>query len=180
MKEKIIYAIIIIALLLSLQDIYPQVAVKRCVFGSGGVLSETNNYKLSGTLGQTLIGEVINTDLQTMNGFWYQVNATITSVESNPEELPAEFSLQQNYPNPFNPATTIKYSIPVVESRDVVPVKLILYDILGNEVVTFVNEEQRPGIYEIVFHASNLASGIYIYRLTTEGFVQSKKLVLMK
>jgi PKD repeat protein len=89
--------------------------------------------------------------------------------------LPLEYSLEQNYPNPFNPGTIIKYSIP-----DDGFVKLSVYNMLGEEVANLVNTQQKAGRYEINFNASNLASGVYVYRLEAPNFTSSKKLMLMK
>ena len=88
---------------------------------------------------------------------------------------PATFSLEQNYPNPFNPNTTIKYSIPEDGS-----VKLKVYNLLGEEVITLVNSFQRAGRYEVVFDASKLASGVYSYRIETQKNTSVKKMILMK
>ncbi len=85
------------------------------------------------------------------------------------------YELSQNYPNPFNPVTTINYSISSNGN-----VQLKVYDILGREVATLVNETKVPGNYKVNFNASNLASGVYFYRLQTGSFVQTKKMVLMK
>jgi hypothetical protein len=107
--------------------------------------------------------------------------STIVSVENEPEEIVNEFSLLQNYPNPFNPTTTIKFSIPSVETiRRVVSTKLIVYDILGREISTLVNEVKAPGTYEVQFDASNLTSGIYFYRLIAGDFVQTRKMILLR
>ncbi|MFZ5948282.1 MAG: VPS10 domain-containing protein [Stygiobacter sp.] len=120
----------------------------------------------------------------------------ITSV-SNEAEIPDGFSLYQNYPNPFNPSTTIKYSILNVmvsssnhdvtlrqsrQSRDQSDniVTLKVYDILGKEVATLVNERQSAGNYEVKFDGSNLSSGVYFYKLQAGEFSQTKKLLLMK
>ena len=92
---------------------------------------------------------------------------------------PENFQLEQNYPNPFNPSTKIKYSIPV-ETRDRVSVQLIVYDILGREVATLVNEEKPSGNYSVEFNALNLPSGIYIYTLRAYGIAQTKKMTLLK
>jgi hypothetical protein len=86
-----------------------------------------------------------------------------------------EYELVQNYPNPFNPATIIKYNIP--KSGEV---KLRVFDILGREVTTLVNSYQKEGRYEVEFNASKLASGVYIYRLEADDFVNSKKMLLVK
>lgn len=91
------------------------------------------------------------------------------------ELLVKEYSLVQNYPNPFNPSTIIKYQIPKAGN-----VKLVIYDILGREVTRLVDEFQNDGRYEVKFDASNLSSGIYIYRLEANDFVDSKKMMLVK
>ena len=99
---------------------------------------------------------------------------------------PKEFVLYQNYPNPFNPSTTIKYEIPNVGTRDRVSVRIIVYDILGNEVATLVNEEKQPGVYEVEFgnvrtsRDLSLPSGIYFYQLKAENFTSIKKMVLLR
>ncbi len=90
-------------------------------------------------------------------------------------ELPLEYSLEQNYPNPFNPSTTIKYSIPEDGF-----VKLAVYNMLGEEVASIVNTTQKAGRYELNFDASQLSSGVYVYRIEATNFTSSKKLVLMK
>jgi photosystem II stability/assembly factor-like uncharacterized protein len=97
----------------------------------------------------------------------------IVEVEFN--QVPEEFRLYQNYPNPFNPKTSIQYAI---SSRQFVTLKV--YDILGNEIATLVNEEKQPGVYEVEFDASSLASGIYLYQLKTGAFVQTNKMVLLR
>ena len=97
-------------------------------------------------------------------------------VSINDEKVfPLKFELKQNYPNPFNPHTTIKFSIPEL-SR----VILKVYDIIGNEVATLVNEIKAIGSYEVSFNASRFASGVYIYSLKAGSFVQTRKMILMK
>jgi len=98
----------------------------------------------------------------------------ITDVKTN-KLLPTEYSLQQNYPNPFNPTTTINYSIPKSGF-----VKIIVYDVLGREVTIIVNENKPVGNYSVKFDAGKLSSGIYIYTIHANDFVQSKKMILMK
>jgi len=89
--------------------------------------------------------------------------------------LPSEFALSQNYPNPFNPTTVISYQLPVTNV-----VTLKVYDILGKEVVSLVNEVKVAGNYKVTFDASRLASGMYFYRLSSGNFYSVKKLVLIK
>ncbi len=90
-------------------------------------------------------------------------------------QVPADFELYQNYPNPFNPSTTIAYGI---SANSFVTLKV--YDILGKEVAALVNKEQAAGHYELHFDASNLSSGIYFYKLETNGFVKTNKMLLLK
>lgn len=94
--------------------------------------------------------------------------------------LPTEFELSQNFPNPFNPSTTIKYSIPNEETLHAMPVQLKVYDVLGKEITTLVNEEKEAGTYTIEFNAKNLPSGMYFYRLETSNFVRTIKMSLVK
>jgi hypothetical protein len=88
---------------------------------------------------------------------------------------PSKFELSQNYPNPFNPATTIQYIIPQTGN-----VKLILYNILGQEVKTLINEMKEAGTYTINFNASELNSGMYLYKIESNGFTQTRKMTLLK
>ena len=90
-------------------------------------------------------------------------------------ELPGKYSLEQNYPNPFNPSTTIKYQIPQLSF-----VTLKVYDVLGNEKTTLVNEEIPVGNYEIKFDAIGLPSGVYFYQLKAGDFTSMKKMILLK
>lgn len=94
------------------------------------------------------------------------------------EGIPILFSLHQNYPNPFNPVTKIKFDIPTVD-RDR-SVKIIIYDLLGREVVTLVNEQLMPGSYEVDWDGSGFASGVYFYSLVSQDFVETKRMVLLK
>ncbi len=103
-------------------------------------------------------------------------NGGVTFVEEEEiDEIPTEFLLSQNYPNPFNPSTKIRYSVP--QSSSVV---IKVFDILGNEIETLVNEEKSVGTYELNWNAENLPSGVYFYRLQAGSFVETKKMVLMK
>ena len=92
---------------------------------------------------------------------------TGTTGTNQESKLPNTFVLEQNYPNPFNPSTKIRYNIPSMVSGQMSNVVLKVYDILGNEVATLVNENQLEGSYEVEFKAENLASGVYVYRIQT-------------
>jgi len=101
-------------------------------------------------------------------------NQIVTNIKENLNYL-TDFHLYHNYPNPFNPSTKIKYTVP--QSSNVV---IKVFDILGNEIETLVNEEKQIGTYEITWNAGSLPSGIYIYRLQAASFVETKKMILMK
>jgi hypothetical protein len=127
---------------------------------------------------------------------WYTawVNAGLsTDVEESLENMPKGFELFQNYPNPFNPTTVIRYQIPDVGTQYIVPVRLVIYNVLGQEVATLVDEMQEAGYKTVMFdvgaiHESPLPSGVYFYRLTVrqsgsdhaEIFTDVKKLLLLK
>ncbi|MGE5498482.1 MAG: M20/M25/M40 family metallo-hydrolase [Syntrophothermus sp.] len=95
--------------------------------------------------------------------------------EQSPESMPSDFIMEQNYPNPFNPVTTISYSIPMVSY-----VELKVYDMLGREVSSLVNEQKSAGEYKVQFDGSSLPSGVYIYNIKAGRFSASKKLILIK
>ncbi len=108
--------------------------------------------------------------------FIYSFNSSgITGVNESIELLPSSFSLDQNYPNPFNPETVIRYQLPEGSL-----VSLKIYDVLGREVATLVNEFQLPGQYVKTFNGTSLPSGVYLYRLTSGNLVETKKMILMK
>ena len=119
----------------------------------------------------------------------------LLQVHQTENNLPSDFILYQNYPNPFNPTTKIKYSVPSSPQTPLLTkeggrgevVTLKVYDILGREVATFVNEKKQPGTYEVEFttnvgakNYSPLPSGVYFYQLKVGQLVQTKKLVLLK
>ena len=121
---------------------------------------------------------LVHSNLESRPAFTWLVNyikANPTGVEKTTSTLPTKFELDQNFPNPFNPSTKIRYSIPKA-SR----VTLKIYDILGREVQTLVNEQQAPGQYTVTFSAQNLASGVYFYRISAGNFSEVKKLMLLK
>ena len=93
---------------------------------------------------------------------------------------PTDFALLQNYPNPFNPSTKIRYNIPSNANGQISNVVLKVYDVLGKEITTLVNEDKEAGSYEVEFEALNLASGVYVYRIQTSEFTETKKMVLLR
>jgi hypothetical protein len=127
----------------------------------------------------------LRTDGGTNRDGWYVDDIGVfiytipTEVPNNLESV-YKFSLEQNYPNPFNPITKIKYTIPSVGTSLMKFVQLKVYDVLGNEVATLVNEEKPAGSYEVEFDASGLSSGIYFYKLQAGSFIDTRKMLLLK
>ncbi len=107
--------------------------------------------------------------------FRFAIGNNKVVVSANDKNIPTKYQLSQNYPNPFNPTTTINYQL---EKTGFVSLKV--YNVLGQEVTSLINEVKSPGKYNVVFNASNLASGVYIYRLTINNFVAVKKMELIK
>ncbi len=116
-----------------------------------------------------------------LNGIVYGDTSSVIGINPISNYNPNQFSLSQNYPNPFNPTTKIRFSIPATPSPSGrVRVGLVIYDILGREVATLVNEDLKPGTYEINWDASNYVSGVYFYKLTSGEFSETKRMVLVK
>ncbi|RPI17296.1 MAG: T9SS C-terminal target domain-containing protein [Ignavibacteriae bacterium] len=119
-----------------------------------------NNYVFSGTNYQSV---------------WRRSYPEIIGIKKISTEIPSSFFLSQNYPNPFNPKTIINFQLPMSNA-----VKLIIYDVMGREAATLVNEKLNPGTYEVEWNASNYPSGVYFYRLVSGNFADTKKLILVK
>jgi hypothetical protein len=135
-------------------------------------ISFTNSKIYAGGNFTSIMGES-RTGFAGMNNPFDPPTTSVRNVEVG--HVPQGFALSQNYPNPFNPSTTLSFNIPYSSF-----VILKVYNVLGQEVATLVNEEIKPGSYETTFSGAGLSSGIYFYRLQAGGFVQTKKLVLQK
>ena len=120
------------------------------------------------------------------NSVWRRSLSEIIGIQNVSTEIPSSFSLCQNYPNPFNPETKIRFSIPLRRgdggwnTDGVGIVRLTVYDALGREVETLINEALQPGTYEVTFNGSKYNSGVYFYRLMTDGFTETKRMILLK
>lgn len=151
----------------------------------GGVFLSTNNgtswIQVNEGLTDTLVSAlaVTSTNLLVgthMSGVWRRpLSEMIASIDPILNELPDKFSLDQNYPNPFNPTTTIKYDLPRASH-----VSLSVYDVLGREIVTLLNEEKSPGTYTIQWDATGVSSGVYFYRLRAGDFVRTRRMLILK
>jgi hypothetical protein len=110
---------------------------------------------------------------------WNFITGAAVSVEYE-SDMPSSFSLEQNFPNPFNPVTTIKFSIPSNVKGETANVKLKIYNVLGNEIATLVNDAKEAGYHSIDFNARDLPSAVYFYQLKAGSFVETKKMLLLK
>jgi hypothetical protein len=169
-----------------LEDVSFTDANNGTVVGFGGTILRTTNggttwtEQTSGT--NNWLSSVSFTDAN--NGWAVASNGTILHTtnggvsfveEEQIDEMPTIYFLSNNFPNPFNPSTKIKYSIP--QSSNVV---IKVFDILGNEIETLINEEKSAGTYEVKWNAENLPSGVYFYQLNAGEFVNTKKMILLK
>jgi photosystem II stability/assembly factor-like uncharacterized protein len=109
------------------------------------------------------------------NSVWKRPLSEVVGIQNFSTEIPSKYSLSQNYPNPFNPVTKVKFSI-----LNAGNVKITVYNVQGREVQTLVNESLKPGTYEASFDGSQITSGVYFYKLITDGFTETKKMVLIK
>jgi hypothetical protein len=157
--------------------------------GSGSTIIISWNFpqNVTGRLQDVVLGTLIDVNMTGQNSFEVlnptgfdrlkmiiNFNNVISGLETE-TEVPNNFFLSQNYPNPFNPTTKINYSIPYESS-----VKLEIFNYLGEKITTLVNDVKQKGNYEIEFNSYGLASGIYFYKLSTEGYVETKKMILQK
>lgn len=136
-----------------------------------------NSYCIVGYI-DSLFPGYFNFKAEIIADYWtYWTDSTQVIVTGVQEEMlqPLTFKLEQNYPNPFNPRTTIKYQTPETGF-----VSLKVFDVLGSEVVTLINEEKSVGRYEIDFNATDLSSGVYFYQLRIGNYIETKKMLLMK
>ena len=135
-----------------------------------------NSYYPSIAVSGSVVHVVWQDNRNGLTEIYYKRNPTgNVGIQSIGTETPSKYSLSQNYPNPFNSTSNLKFQI--VNSGDV---KLVVYDIQGREVQMLVNERLQPGTYEAAFDASSLNSGVYFYKLITDGFTDTKKMLLIK
>lgn len=142
----------------------------------GNSWSEINEGLPVGTIVKAILIKDGYIFVGTEQGIWRRILSEITAVENNTSDVPFKYILQQNYPNPFNPSTDIEYSLPKAGL-----VILKVFDVLGKEITTLVNEYKSSGIHTIKFvPGSSLSSGVYFYQLSIDGNIQTKKMMLMK
>jgi hypothetical protein len=147
------------------------------LIASGGTVNQTVFVRFYPTAFQNYNMNIIHTSTEAITKNLIVIGKCInTAIENDDYSTnPKYFILMSNYPNPFNSSTTIEYSIPQIQF-----VTLKVYDQLGREVATLVNEEKTPGKYEVTFNGGNLPSGVYLYRMQAGNYSETKKLILLK
>ena len=144
-------------------------------FSSGFNTSKNANTEIVSEAGQNFVGVSRNGNTVVTGGFFSSHPQIFTGVNNMEAAVPGKYELYQNYPNPFNPSTVISWQLPVKSH-----VLLKVYNVLGKEVSTLVNEVKPVGKYKVIFNAGNLASGVYFYRLITDSFSKTKKMILLR
>jgi probable HAF family extracellular repeat protein len=149
------------------------------LLSNGSTLERANAISLEGRF---IVGSGYNSATGLTEAFLLDTDISTSIEDELNVNVPEEFTLLQNYPNPFNPSTKIKYTIPNVSLSGVEGsrVKLRVYDVLGNEVATLVNESKPAGTHEVEFNASNLSSGVYFYKIQAGNYFETKKMLLIK
>ena len=156
-------------------------SVSKSSFSMRLASSGPSQVVVKSTAGLVFIGPSQNGDTRVESGFYLiSVQRESALAIGEADGLPSEYALRQNYPNPFNPTTTIKFDLPMATE-----VYLVVYDLLGHEVVSLVNEQMEAGYHQIVWKGETAVgreapSGIYIARLATPGFTKSIKMALLK
>ncbi|MEK9139142.1 MAG: T9SS type A sorting domain-containing protein, partial [Bacteroidota bacterium] len=169
----------------TLNDIAMATATHGWAVGDGGLIYNTRDGGNTWTFQRSPYPTTNINAISYVQGLAYFTGTTgttgrnstpvISSVRVDERGIPQVFNLAQNYPNPFNPSTTIEYHL-----RTAGHVELKIFNLLGQEILALVNEVQAPGVYRATFNAEGLASGLYLYRLSTGMFTNIKKMVVVK
>ena len=151
-------------------------AVRWSCFDMGFARSSAVAWEIRSAVGQNFVAGTSSGNTQITSGFLADtlLRGTLVSVRED-GIIPEAFALSQNYPNPFNPSTTIQFTI---VNRQLTIVKV--YDVLGREVATLVNEVKDPGLHTVAFDAVGLASGSYFYRIVAGQYVAVRKMIVLK
>ncbi|MFQ5866261.1 MAG: T9SS type A sorting domain-containing protein [bacterium] len=158
----------------------PNYHIKASTISSGAVPQQlATNFQASSSVGQCTSSPQLKGTQYFMqsgfNGIVKGLQMVVSVSVPQAETVPTIYRLHQNYPNPFNPTTTIQFELP---KRSKVTLKI--FNVLGTEVTTLVDKELKAGEYKVVFDAHGFPSGVFFYRILAEGFVQTKKLLLLK
>lgn len=170
MKSKTLLLALMAAGSLAVAQTYK---MPRQVVASGATDATNSQYRLRGTVGQSVIGWTSNSQNKVEQGFWHKLGPN--GVEISKNEMPGDFNLYQNYPNPFNPTTDIRFTLP---SRQ--HVVLRVFSSTGNLVKVLVDDNLSAGDYTVKFTANELPTGTYLYSFEAAGHVMTKRMILIK
>jgi hypothetical protein len=151
----------------------PEYQMQKQVVAGGGGKTSDGSVRITGTIGQPVIGTAGDSSRLCKAGFWHSLQSEPSGVHGLAAALPSEFRLEQNYPNPFNPKTTIRFSV-----KDPCRVMLKVFDVRGREVSVVADGRYQPGEYAVPFDAAGLPSGIYVYRIRMGDFSAARKMAL--
>lgn len=175
-KTHVAFMLIIISIFFTTYCISQNSQVGWSSLNMGYAEPRSGNTLIKSIAGQSFVGTARQSSTQVISGFFADTLFRSTIVEVKDEdEMPACFSLWQNYPNPFNPVTTIHVELPK-ESH----IAIKVFNVLGQEVMTLLNEDKPAGKYDIHLDASQLSCGVYIYRLISNDYNATKKFLLLK
>ena len=173
--KKYKFTFICLILIISLNQVSAQYHIGHSVFGNGSAKIASTNYNINCTVGQPITGNCDETSYINKIGFWYSIDWIISDIVDNAILVPNDYNLYQNFPNPFNPETTIRYSLPKISN-----VRIDVFNLLGQRVITLVNSSKPAGYHEVKFKAAQMPSGYYTYRIQTDGYHAVKKMMLLK
>ena len=151
-----------------------QPALQRAVISSGGSDLTDGTHRITGTVGQTLIGLSTSPTRIVGQGFWYQISSAPTVIDAVPP-IPVTPVLHQNYPNPFNPCTEIEFTLP-----ERIHVRLVLYRFTGEQLHVLIDAPMESGCHRVFFEAGELPTGVYVYRMTCGSYSSERKMLLLK
>jgi hypothetical protein len=175
MRTTIAFVAAAALLLLPIRGPAQTSTVPWSAFSPGFVVSSSPTTILKSAVGQAFVGTMQGASTIIDGGFLADTLFRTLTFVAEHGGVPKEYALRQNYPNPFNPSTTIRVELPHT-SR----VSLKVYGLLGQEVMTLIDEEKPAGVYDVQFSASNVSSGMYVYRLRADDFVSTKRMLVLK
>ena len=170
---KLVY-ILALSLIFETGTMFSQ-SVEWSFFPSGFGFSQSTSITLISSVGEPFVGFSQIESASIYSGSLFRNVVMITGLRESNSQLPLEYALYQNYPNPFNPSTTVRYDLPRATF-----VTLTIFDILGRQISTIVEEEKPAGAYQVNVYVPNLPSGVYFYRFQARDYVNTKKFVLLK
>jgi hypothetical protein len=144
-------------------------------FPTGFGVSQSASTSLISSVGEPFVGFSQISSASIRSGSLFRNIVIVTGLRESNNQLPLEYALYQNYPNPFNPSTTVRYDLPRATF-----VTLTIFDVLGRQISTIVEEKKPAGTYQVNVYLPNLPSGVYFYRIQAHDYVKTKKFILLR